>query len=78
MTYPYPMSGYLYEPSGVGKDAAGKAAREEAVARLVACSVEAGNDGAEVAGTTQVGGMPAFPGRLDSHPRFREACPGRQ
>ena len=27
---------YLYEPSGVGKDAAGKAAREETVARLVA------------------------------------------
>ena len=27
---------YLYEPSGIGKDAAGKAAREETVARLVA------------------------------------------
>ena len=27
---------YLYEPSGVGKDVAGRAAREETVARLVA------------------------------------------
>ena len=27
---------YLYEPSGIGKDVAGKAAREETVARLVA------------------------------------------
>ena len=27
---------YLYDPSGTGKDAAGKAAREETVVRLVA------------------------------------------
>ena len=27
---------YLYDPSGIGRDASGKAAREETVARLVA------------------------------------------